>query len=220
MVDAHLFTVSCRSPVLLERLHTLAREHADSPMPNAVSWLELEARCVERWLTGDPTKLREIATQPDLSRNEQARVVLIAADVMEGHFDRAEAELRRAPFLIARYRPTAIMARLALARGEPARALALLEQAEAEAERVVWVWTWEWIHLTKIEALLALGQNGSAKSAARTGLARLALTLEGGDDEFRSEVEASVIPVLALREAARRLGADGRPVSGGDNGGS
>jgi hypothetical protein len=206
VVDAHLFTVFCRSQGLLDRLQALAREHADSPMPNAVSWLELEARCVERWWTGDPTRLREMATEPDLSRSEQARVVLIAADLMEGHIDRADAELRRAPFRIARYSPTLLSARLALARREPARALALLEQAETEAGRVGWVWTWEWIHLTKVEALLALGRSESAGEAARAGLARLALTLEGGDEEFRSLSEGSAIPVLALRDAARRLG--------------
>jgi hypothetical protein len=74
---------------------------------------------------------------------------------------------------------------------------------------------WEALHFSRANAFLALGNEPDAVVSVRAGLARVAYTLEGADEDFRAAVEANVDVVKRLRALARRLGvADEQPRAG------
>ncbi|AKF03583.1 serine/threonine-protein kinase [Sandaracinus amylolyticus] len=200
------FVGACRSREALAALDALHEAQAHTAMPIALAWIDLWRASVRQLVDGHAPELEAHARQHDLSRAEAARYLLILGHVLGDRLDAAEAEIARAPFVTARFRPTAMEARIALRRGAPETALARLDDAAREASAVTSVWSWEWIHLTRAEALLAMGRDDEARIAARTGLERLAITLEGADPWMREIVDASCVPVIALREIAARLG--------------
>ncbi|UJR83947.1 serine/threonine-protein kinase PknK [Sandaracinus amylolyticus] len=201
------FVGACRSREALAALDALVEAQAHTAMPIALAWLDLWRASVRLLLDGRAPELELHARRDDLSRAEAARYLLIFAHVLADRLDEAEAEIARAPFVTARFRPSVIEARIALRRGALETALARLEDAAREASAVTAVWGWEWIHLTRAEVLLAMGRDDDARAAVRTGLERLAITIEGADPWMREIVDASCIPVIALRELAARLGA-------------
>jgi hypothetical protein len=203
-----LAKVSCVSPEeALAELNNAVQSHAAvSPMGD---WFPILRAFLETRMDPDAMgALRRCALVPNVMAAETARIALCKLLLRLNRIDELEAELSAHSPIFPNGRAYAAIcsAFVALWRGEPERALRELAAAEELARVASGFWAWELLHAGRAGAFVALGRKQDAVASVRTGLARMAYTLEGIDDNLRAGVEIHVDEVKRLRALAKELG--------------
>ncbi|MGO9834331.1 MAG: hypothetical protein ACLP1X_08960 [Polyangiaceae bacterium] len=208
--DAYLWAAkaSCiSSEEGLAELNTVIKSHADS-VPMLLGWFAIWRASIEaRTDREEMSALRRRTLVPNVMGAEVARCCLRTELVRLNRIGKLEAELTAHTPVLAFACTNASVCRafVALWRGEPGRALRELAEAEDLARVGAIYWTWELLHACRASALLALGRRTEAAESVRAGLARLAYTLEGIDDDLRAGAELHVDAVKRLRALAKEL---------------
>ena len=117
-------------------------------------------------------------------------------------------QLQERPFMMPFAASSAELqrARADLGLGNAGAALAGLDAIAPSLGEASYNLDWETFYATRIAALLALGRVDEAREAMPAALARLAVSLEGGDEAFLQFATTEIVVIRKLLGMAERLG--------------